>query len=81
VLIVFMIVGLNLHKAFPEMSAVAGGIPALTIIVLILQWSFNPLLLAQKLREIEIASGTTIGLMNDADVSKTRARKRNARRK
>ena len=75
-LILFLVAGLNPSSVYPEFSAFAVGIPALTMIGMLLQWSFSPLLIAKKLRDLEYKHGKLIAA---GDVE--RGRKRGKRRR
>jgi hypothetical protein len=69
-----MIFGFNLRHVFPELSAFAWGIPALTLTTTLIQMTFLRMLLASKIWDLEKAIGVTIS--TDDDFVQARSRKR-----
>jgi hypothetical protein len=78
-LIMSMVIGLNLRNVYPEFSAFAWGIPALTLTAVLLQMSFLRVLLSMKIGELEKSAGTKIGPMNDEEILTIKVRKRKTR--
>ena len=76
--LVALVAGLNLRHFFPVLSAILSGVPALTVIALLLQWTFFPLLIAKKIRVLEIRSGELIAPMSDNDIRYAEARERDS---
>lgn len=57
VLLIAMVCGLNLRKVFPEASALAWGIPSLTIATILFQVTFVRVRVAAKLRDKQHSMG------------------------
>lgn len=66
-LIISMVVGFNLRHMFPELSAFAWGVPALTLTTMLMQMALLRVLLARKLREFERANGRAIAPAWESD--------------
>jgi hypothetical protein len=75
-LLIALVAGLSLRHAFPLFSAICAGIPALTVIALLMQWTFFPLLIAAKIRELESTSGKHIAPMSETGIRDAEARER-----
>lgn len=80
-LIFLMVISLNFRKLYPELSALAGGISAITGAIMFVQLSFLPLLVARQIRILEKSSGKIISPVSDNCAHPPTQRKRIAKRK
>lgn len=74
-LIAALVLGLNFRNAYPEESAIAIGISSLTLVATLFQWSYAPLLLAARLRQLERDGGRPIRAVDSLGGAAGRKRK------
>lgn len=71
-----MVIGLNLRKLYPQFSAFAYGIPALTFLSVTTQIALFRVLIARKLIDVQRKLGTVLAPTDSTPTRRTQVRKR-----